>query len=178
MSIWRNVNNLLSFFLLLFNMEKDGKLYCNYEEIHNLVKKISGNIIFRDISVDVMVAISTGGWIPAVILRNLLPHSGDLPMPLYSVGMVNYDSENNLLEEPRLLQKLPNLDLSNKTVLVVDEITDSGGTFTKVKEYISSLNPTKIYTVVLHHKEKSKFEPDIIGEVVEDKWIVYPWVNI
>lgn len=159
-------------------IEKEGKLYYTYEDIYDSVKKVSEEIVSKDINVDVIIAIATGGWFPARILRTLLP-SGDLPLPLYSVGMINYDNKDNLLREPRLLQKLPDeLDLNDKTVLVVDEVTETGGTLIKVKEYISSLNPKKIYTVVLHVKDKSKFKPDFAEKKMGNKWIVYPWEKV
>ena len=67
------------------------------------------------------------------------------------------------------------LDLTDKNVLIVDEVADSGGTFIKAVEYIKSLKPKKLYTGVLHLKEQSSFKPDFVGEFAGNNWIVYPW---
>lgn len=156
--------------------EKDGKKYYSYDEIHELVKKMSEDIISRSESIDMIVAIATGGWFPARMMRTFLPYSGKLPLPLYSVGLLNYDANDNLLENPLILQELPgNLNLSDKIVLLIDEVADSGGTFAKARDYIISLQPKKLYTAVIHKKKKSTFNPDFVGEYAGNNWIVYPW---
>lgn len=156
--------------------KKDGKYYYSYDDIHDLVKKLSYEIISADVKINLIVGIATGGWIPARILRTYLPNSDNMPMPLYSIGLVNYDNADNLLSEARIVQKLPDgLDLSDKNVLVFDEVCDSGGTFLKAKEYLLSLKPKNLYTGVLHVKEQSEFQPDFIGKNAGNAWIVYPW---
>ncbi len=154
------------------------KKYYSYEQIHQIVKEMSEQIIASKCEIDIVVSIATGGWIPARILRTFLPNSGTtgLPMPLFSIGLVNYDSKDKLLQETLIVQELPaNLDIEGKNILLVDEVADSGGTFVKAEEYILSKKPKKLYTAVLHLKDKSKFIPDFVGERAGDDWIVYPW---
>lgn len=154
------------------------KVHYSYQQIHQLVKKMAKEIIEKNIEIDIVVGIATGGWIPARILRTFLPNSSKtgLPMPLFSIGLVNYDSKDQLLHETLIVQELPvNLDIEGKNVLMVDEVADSGGTFVKAEEYILSKNPKNLFTAVLHLKDKSQFIPDFIGEHAGNKWIVYPW---
>ncbi len=152
------------------------KIKYSYQQIHELVKQMAGKITKEYGKIDIIISIATGGWIPARILRTFLPHSDELPLPLYSIGIVNYDSRDKLLSEAIIVQELPaKLNLANRNVLLIDEVADSGGTFVKAVEYLQTKNPAKLYTAVLHLKEQSTFKPDIVGEFAKDNWIVYPW---
>ncbi|MCF7792900.1 MAG: phosphoribosyltransferase [Candidatus Cloacimonetes bacterium] len=157
-------------------MSKVEKIRYSYDQIHEIVKKMAEKITEKYGKIDIIISIATGGWIPARILRTFLPHSEQLPLPLYSIGIINYDSRDKLLSEAIIVQELPaKLNLEGKNVLLVDEVADSGGTFIKAAEYIESKNPEKLRTAVLHLKEQSSFKPDIVGEFAGNNWIVYPW---
>jgi hypoxanthine phosphoribosyltransferase len=152
------------------------KIKYSYNQLHEVVKQIAAEITENGVKIDVVIGIATGGWIPARILRTFLPHNGKFPKPLYSLGIINYDSEDNLLDNPTIVQDIPeNIDFQNKNILLVDEVADSGGTFLRAKEYIEELFPKKLYTAVIHLKEASAFSPDFVGENAGNNWIVYPW---
>ncbi len=155
--------------------EQVKKVRYSYDQIHQIVKDMADKIK-NDHEIDLIISIATGGWIPARILRTFLPNSSNLPLPLFSIGIVNYDSKDRLLSETLIVQRLPEkLDLTNKNVLIMDEVADSGGTFLKAVEYISSLSPKNLFTGVLHLKKQSSFKPDFVGEFAGNNWIVYPW---
>lgn len=157
-------------------MDETTKIYYSYDQIHELVGQMAKQIIEAGCEIDFVVSIATGGWIPARILRTFLPYVSDLPMPLFSVGIVNYDSRDRLLSETRIVQELPaSLDVKGKRILLVDEVSDSGGTFVKAVEYLQSMEPAQLYTAILHLKEQSVFRPDFVGEFAGNNWIVYPW---
>jgi len=157
-------------------MTEVKKVRYTYDQLHNLVKKIADDITGSGIKIDIVVGIATGGWIPARILRTFLPHDGRFPKALYSIGIINYDSDDNFLDDPTIVQDLPvNIGFRNKSVLLVDEVADSGSTFVKAKEYIEALFPKRLHTAVIHLKDKSKFIPDFVGENAGNNWIVYPW---
>jgi len=154
------------------------KKYYSYDQIHQMVKIMSAQIVESKCEIDIVIGIATGGWIPARILRTFLPNSNEtgLPMPLFSIGLVNYDSKDKLLQETLIVQELPaNLKLEGKNILLVDEVADSGGTFVKAEEYILTKDPKKLYTAVLHLKDQCRFKPDFVGKQAGNDWIVYPW---
>lgn len=157
-------------------MNEMKKIRYSYDQIHEIAKEMAAKITKDFGKIDVIISIATGGWIPARILRTFLPHSDELPLPLYSIGIINYDSRDKLLSEAMIVQELPaKLKLENKNILLVDEVADSGGTFIKAVEYIKSKNPATLRTAVLHLKEQSSFKPNIVGEFAGNNWIVYPW---
>jgi len=154
----------------------EKKIRYSYDQIHELVKSMAQHITSAGCKIDFIVSIATGGWIPARILRTFLPHSAELPLPLFSIGIVNYDSRDKLLSETIIVQELPaNLEVKGKNILLVDEVADSGGTFVKAIEYLQSKEPAALHTAVLHLKEQSIFKPGFVGEFAGNNWIIYPW---
>lgn len=159
-------------------MSGSKKRYYTYDDIHELVKSIAEQITDSGVEIDVVIAIATGGWIPARILRTFLPHDGEFPMPLYSLGIINYDADDKLLDEPYIVQELPaSLHLAGKHILVVDEVADSGKTFAYAYEYCKKMGAKTLSTCALHVKSGSIFKPDFIGKAAGTDWIVYPWDN-
>lgn len=152
-----------------------SKISFSYTEIHNIVKIKSIDII-NQFNPDVIIAISGGGLIPARMLRTYID------IPIYTVSMRYYNKNNEIMEHPELLQWIDN-DFSNKNVLIVDEIDDSGSTINFCVDKLRDINKCKnIGVFVIHYKLKTKrFDNtrlDIdyfIGQDVQDKWIQYPW---
>jgi hypoxanthine phosphoribosyltransferase len=67
--------------------------------------------------------------------------------------------------------------IENGTVLLVDDVCDSGDTFNLARIHIMErLYPEEIRTAVLHYKKISCYEPDFYArKMVKWRWIVYPW---
>jgi len=138
-----------------------------------------GYHISHEHSIDYVIAIGTGGWLLAKILRNNLPPKNGLPVTVYSIGILGYDKDNKLLKEPYVYQKLPpDLDLSDKVVLLIDEVTDTGRIYETGYNYVKSLKPKKLLTAVLHKKASSTFLPDYVGKYRNNRWIRYPWDKV
>ena len=65
--------------------------------------------------------------------------------------------------------------MMQRSVLVVDDITDTGESMMIAVEYVKSKNPTNVKTATLRHIEGSKFTPDFYGDVITWRWVVFPW---
>ena len=74
------------------------KLYFTYQHIHKLVKKLVDDINTSGYMFDVIVAIGTGGFIPASILKTYINK------PILTVGIQYYDENNNPSESPEKIQ--------------------------------------------------------------------------
>jgi hypoxanthine phosphoribosyltransferase len=127
---------------------------------------------------DVIVAIGTGGFIPARILRTFLP------LPILTVGIAYYDMHNKPSEYPRKIQWIDEVEqkLAGKRILLVDEVDDSRITLEYCLRELLSHDPEGIAVAVLHNKDKEKkgsipeeVSHYFVGEEMEDRWIVYPW---
>ncbi len=127
---------------------------------------------------DIMVAIGTGGFIPARILKTFLRK------PLLTVGIVLYDEDNRPKESPMILQWIDEGEnkLTGRRILLIDEVDDSRVTLSYCLRELMRHHPAKLGVAVLHNKKKPKtgtipaeVELYLAGEEIEDKWICYPW---
>jgi hypoxanthine phosphoribosyltransferase len=127
---------------------------------------------------DVMVAIGTGGFIPARILKTYLKK------PILTVGLVLYDDDNRPKETPMILQWIDEGEkkLAGRRILLIDEVDDTRVTLGYCVRQLLRHSPARIGVAVLHNKKKAKSGtiPDevnlyIAGAEIEDKWICYPW---
>ncbi len=159
-------------------MEKIEKQYLTYDQIHRTVKKLSEEIISEGFDPDVIVAIGTGGFIPARILKTFINR------PIFTVGLSYYDENNQPKESPEKIQWIDEVEtkLKGKKVLLVDEVDDSRTTLEYCLRELLRHEPREIAVAVLHNKNKEKrgVIPEEVsmyfaGETLEDNWICYPW---
>ena len=71
-------------------------------------------------------------------------------------------------------------DITGRRVLLVDDVNDSGDTFRVAIRHLRERGkPAELKTAALHHKNISSFIPDYYAEqMVEWRWIIYPWAVI
>lgn len=142
------------------DIEKDCRILAN-----NLEKK----------KINLIVAITKGGLPPAVILANKYlkkPHIISLQLEEISrEGKAGY-----LAKKVKIISELNIYPVKNKSVLIVDDVADSGSTLEKAIELTRQKQPKSITTAVLHFKPRSKVKPDIsVRTIPNHTWIVYPW---
>ena len=154
------------------------KYYFTYDQIHKTMKELAGKIEDSGFKTDVIVAIGSGGFIPARMLRTFLGK------PILTVGIAYYDMENKPTSSPRKIQWIDEVEqkLSGKRVLLVDEVDDSRATLAYCLSELIRHKPLEIAVAVLHNKKKVKKDtlPKEIkyyfaGENLEDRWVCYPW---
>ena len=118
-----------------------------------------------------MLVITRGGMVPACIvserlnLRNILV-----------AAVMFYTGQERTLDKPIFLQFPADPLLTNRRVLIVDDVWDSGRTIMAVRERVMDAggNPE---TAVLHYKPAHNLRdarPDFFVDET-DAWIVYPW---
>lgn len=154
------------------------KRYFRYQDIHKTAKKMAGEVLAAGFSPDVIVAIGSGGFIPARIMRSFLGK------PILAVGIAYYDAEDKPTDNPRKVQWIEEAErqLSGKKILLVDEVDDSRATLEYCIRELMHHRPAEIAVAVLHNKNKPKqgripacVKHYIVGEELNDVWIVYPW---
>ena len=156
----------------------EKKYYCTYNMIHKTIRALAEKIAESNYNPDVIVAIGTGGFIPARMLRTFLYK------PILTVGIAYYDKNNKPSEYPRKIQWIDEVEekLSGKKILLVDEVDDSRITLEYCLHELLRHKPQEIAVAVLHNKKKEKRGslPDAVrhyfeGKKLEDSWICYPW---
>lgn len=147
--------------------EKGKFLYVSWEDIYNACLKIFSEIERKNVKIDCIVAISRGGMIPAAILANCLDVRKVI---VVNVKLYKEIGVKGKLEIERSLD-LEKADIS--TVLIVDDIVDTGETLEKVREYIADY-VWKVYTAAIFVKEWSKVKPDYYVYRTT-RWVIFPW---
>ncbi len=123
-------------------MERNfNKRFLEWRDIDDAIERLAINITNSKIKLSAIKGIPRGGMIPAVML------SHKLKLPLVLNGIVD------------------------NTVLIVDDICDSGNT---LQQYI----PYRCPVATLHYKSSASIEPTFWWRLAsENEWIYYPWEN-
>ena len=102
-------------------MDTPRKIYFSYNQIHNTIKTLAQKITDSGYDPDIIVAIGTGGFIPARMLKTFLPR------PILTVGLSYYDSNNQPKDTIEKIQWIDEVEqkLEGKRILLVDEVDDS-----------------------------------------------------
>ncbi len=129
--------------------------------------RLSELIRERELKFDILISINRGGAVLSRILSDLL---GDIPILAFAMkSYTGIDQRSEL----RLTQPLSD-DLAGQSVLIVDEICDTGATFQKAVEYVQTFHPQSIETACLYVKPHSTFHPRYTV-VSTPKWVVFPY---
>ena len=154
------------------------KFYVSYNTVHTLVKKLAGELMATGYDPDVIVAIGSGGFIPARIIKTFINR------PIYAVGISYYGLDNKHRDHPTKIQWIDEVQsqLVGKKVLLIDEVDDSRATLAYCVGELLKYEPEEIAVLVLHNKLKEKdvdFPVEITryfaGMEIPDLWIKYPW---
>ena len=94
-------------------MNNNNKIYFSIDEMNDAVININNKILSSNWSPDVILSINRGGCVPGVYLSHLLNTSHEV---------INVNN------------KIENLSINNRNVLVIDDINDTGKTFDFVKK--------------------------------------------
>ena len=132
-----------------------------------------------DTEFDAMVMITRGGVIPGGMLAEALNISAIL------TAAVDFPSEMEMEEKkssrfiawPKFIQFPDSEQLSERRILVIDDVWGSGRTITSVKNRISAANGIP-HTCVMHFNPYRNLfgtaRPDYFAAIT-DAYIVYPW---
>ncbi len=121
----------------------------------------------------------THGWIDAVLapVRGGLMFgviaSHKLNVPLYPLFYSSKNGAGDDKTQPNVLVALPQ---AIKTVLLVDDIADSGNTLKEIVEAYEH-NGVKVITAVFHYKEGGVYHPDLYYWRIpaDSEFINYPY---
>jgi hypoxanthine phosphoribosyltransferase len=133
-----------------------------YKDCLFLGKKIQES----KVKIDRLIAISRGGLIPARILSDFLK------LPISNIVISSYTNLKQL-KEPEIIE-VSEIDLKDKSILIVDEVSDTGKTFVRALKYFQKKPVKNIITCAPYIKPKTKFFPNFYQKII-DAWIVFPY---
>lgn len=140
------------------------KTKISINEVKDAMKKIIKQIDISRFNPDIIISINRGGCIPGVYLSHFLnkPHK-----------MIDIKSIDNFEISIDNRKKI-------KSALIIDDINDSGKTFTIVKKIFNIHDIDNRYAALINNIS-SKAKIDYYGKIVNKKtnlvWYVFPWEN-
>ena len=149
-------------------MSQTNKLWYDWKEMRRDVNSLCREIVLDKFDPDVIVGLSRGGLTPGVMMSHWMKK----PFKPIKTALRDYPEWEDYL--PRK---------TDKRVLIVDDVCDSGITFTRIREYIQKNSLKEINCdirfAVLWWNNEIEFEPNYyVNEIAKDStntWIHFPW---
>ncbi len=92
----------------------------------------------------------------------------------YTMNVEFYTGVDQRLDVPRILPPAPDfVDLHDASVLVADDVADTGLTLASVQDFCAG-KVGSVRTAVIYAKPRSVVEPDYVWGRT-DRWISFPW---
>ena len=136
-------------------------------QMKTALSKITKQIYNSNWMPEIILSVNRGGCVPGIYLS----HEINIPHKVIDVQL--RDSKNK-----------PNLDIleysTNKynSILIIDDINDTGATFDLIHKNIKATNKDIRYAVLIDNTS-SNFKTQFKGEVIDKSknpiWIVFPW---
>jgi hypothetical protein len=143
----------------------------NWDYIYGLCRDVAADVKASDFEPDVVVALARGGWFAGRCLCDFLGLDD-----LTSLKMEHYVGTAQKSGEPEVRYPMPEGSVADKDVLIIDDIADTGGSIRRAHEYVHERDPDDVRTATLQLLGTSEFEPDYVGERLDEwAWVVYPW---
>ncbi|MFB6112706.1 MAG: phosphoribosyltransferase [Halodesulfurarchaeum sp.] len=143
----------------------------NWDYIYGLAREVSEGVKADEFEPDIVVALARGGWFAGRVLCDFLGLDD-----LTSLKMEHYVGTAEKSGEPTIRYPMPEGSVAGKDVLIVDDIADTGGSIKHAYEYVNERDANEVRTSTMQLLQTSEFEPDFIGERLEQwAWIIYPW---
>ncbi len=145
----------------------------SWTRFYTLTRRLAFSILRQGFKPHLVIAIGRGGYVPARVLCDFLKIEALTAIKIehWSMGAVKQEAAH--------LRFPLNVDISEKRVLVVDDVTDTGDTLIEAVRYLEAQRPSELKTAVVQHKIGSKFIPDYFAHrIVKWRWIIYPWALV
>lgn len=133
----------------------------------------------QELAKELDVAFEGSSIVAVVALKGAMPFSVDLiramqtPIQVELIRAKSYSGTESTGEVEFSL--LPEGDLTGKTVLVIEDILDTGRTARAIYGALLIQNPQRVHVVTLLDKparREVEFEPDWVGFSIEDVFVV------
>jgi len=117
---------------------------------------------------DCVLSLLKGGMVPARLLSDFFGAIEVLPLLVRSYDGTRKTGEIHIGPFP--------YSVKNRSVLIADDIHDSGDTLMTVRRMILEQGARSVRTATLHYKGRALCPPDYSDvTVTPDEWVVFPW---
>ena len=149
-------------------METEAKFEVpTWNQIYEMLLSQAEKIRKSGFKPNITIAISRGGWLPARVLSDLLETS------LANVSVEFYLGVAETKNEPVLTQGVSAV-VTDKKVLIADDVADTGKSLKLVKEHILQQGAKEARIATIYYKPWSVVKPDYYERETR-LWVVFPW---
>ena len=145
------------------------KTYFKIEEMIDSIRNISEQLTNSNFDPEVIISVNRGGCVPGIYLSHYI----DKPHEVINIELRDSNKEPDLNSIKEKISQF-------SSVLIIDDINDSGKTIGVIKDLSKNLT-TKIHFAVLINKSQSTSKVEYYGKTVNSKlndyWYVFPWEN-
>jgi len=145
------------------------KIYFTIEEMIDSIRNISEQLTNSNFDPEVIISVNRGGCVPGIYLSHYI----DKPHEVINIELRDSNTEPDLNS---IREKIKQFN----SVLIIDDINDSGKTIGVIKDLSKNLS-TEIHFAVLINKSESISKVEYYGKTVNsevnDYWYVFPWEN-
>ncbi|MEY3168882.1 MAG: hypothetical protein RL421_125 [Actinomycetota bacterium] len=143
--------------------------HLTYSQFGDAVLDLAYQIKKSEFKPEIVLSIARGGFFLGAALGYALGVKNS-----FTMSVEFYTGVEERLPMPVVLPPVPNkVDLHGATVLIADDVADSGETLRLVEEFWrGTVKETR--TAVLYEKPRSVVKPDYVWRKT-DKWIEFPW---
>lgn len=128
--------------------------------------------IVNSYSPEIIIALSRGGLVPGRLLSDYL-----WIKDLYTIKTEHWGITASK-DATAKIREDPSIPVKNRSVLIVDDITDTGKSMKLASDFIKKLGPEEVKTATMLHIDHSSFKPDYYATEVSNKewtWFIFPW---
>jgi len=137
--------------------ERLSKEYCTWEEVDLLVQNLAYKIQRSRKQFDAILAITNGGIVPARLMARELD--------INDIQFISIRNKKLFMNELRPL-------LKGKKYLIVDEIYDTGNTYSKVFDLLRGFDCDFAFLMSRYRDSNAALVAKILNH---NKWVVFPW---
>jgi hypoxanthine phosphoribosyltransferase len=145
------------------------KIYFTIKEMIDSIRNISKQLTNSNFEPEVIISVNRGGCVPGIYLSHYI----NKPHEVINIELRDSNKEPELKSIKEKISQF-------SSVLIIDDINDSGKTIGVIKDLSKNLI-TKIHFAVLINKSESTSEVEYYGKTVNSKlndyWYVFPWEN-
>lgn len=143
----------------------------SFAQLEALTYHVSRQVLACGEHFDLIVTLAKGGW---AMTRSLVDFTqiGTIA----SIGAKFYIGIGQKMAKPQIYQDLP-ISIADKSVLIFDDVADSGGSLMFVKKLLEERGAQSVRTATLFYKPKSVIKPDFFAYQTS-AWILFPFERV
>jgi hypoxanthine phosphoribosyltransferase len=142
----------------------------SFEDVYSMVRNVSEKIKDSGFEPTTIIGLARGGWVPARLLCDFLGITDLVSLK------VEHWLETGKTSNEAIIKYPVTTSLTDKRVLIFDDITDTGESLITASEHIENLQPEESRVGVMQYINSSKRVPDYYAQKVTDwYWFIYPW---